>query len=147
MIKIEKGKFHLVGPKGSLAVKAQDDLTRKLAMLFEGQCEGLGASKAARKYGYSRQRYYQLLHLFQKGGAGALSKARRGPKRNYRRSDEVVRQVIRYRFLDPVVSPEVMAQKLRQNGYTISTRSVNRVITEYGLQKKTAFVSASGETL
>jgi hypothetical protein len=46
--------------------------------------------------------------------------------------------VIRHRFLDPQISPEVIAQKLVQCGYPISTRSVERVISEYGLQKKTS---------
>jgi hypothetical protein len=49
-------------------------------------------------------------------------------------------QVIRHRFLDPQASPDVIAQKLRQTGFEISTRSVERVISEYGLQKKTLSV-------
>jgi hypothetical protein len=61
----------------------------------------------------------------------------RGPKSNYRRTKEVVCQVIRHRFLDPEASPEVIAQKLRQTGLQISVRSVERIIEQYGLQKKT----------
>ena len=61
---------------------------------------------------------------------------RPGPKRNYVRTDEVVRQVIRHRFLDPDATVDVIAQKLRQAGFPVSTRSVVRVIKEYGLQKK-----------
>jgi hypothetical protein len=49
----------------------------------------------------------------------------------------VVRQVIRHRFLDAEASVEVIAQKLSQSGRKISQRSVQRVIEEYGLQKKT----------
>ena len=60
---------------------------------------------------------------------------------NYRRIHEVVRQIIRHRFLDPHASADVIAQKLRQCGLAISTRSVERVIQEFGLQKNsTAFV-------
>ena len=70
-------------------------------------------------------------------GSTALSSKARGPKRNYRRTGELVRQVIRHRFLDPEASVEVIAQKLRQTEFAISTRSVERVIAEYGLQKKT----------
>jgi hypothetical protein len=36
---------------------------------------------------------------------------------------------------------------LNQNGYTIAARSVERVISEYGLQKKTAPVSTYREPL
>jgi hypothetical protein len=55
----------------------------------------------------------------------------------------LVRQVIRYRFLDPEASADVIAQKLRQTGFVISTRSVERVIGDYGLQKKTLSMSSS----
>ena len=136
MIQIDNDRSWLAGPKGSIPLKDDDEITWKLAMLFEGQCEGLGPSKAAEKFGLTRQRYYQVLQKFKQNGAKALLSAKRGPKRNYRRSDEVVRQVIRHRFLDPQISPEVIAQKLVQCGFPISTRSVERVISEYGLQKK-----------
>ena len=132
----------LVGRAGSLPVPLGDEITRKLAMLFEGECEPLGPLHAARKYGYSKQRYYQLLKAFaERGGALALLSQRRGPKTNYRRTDEVVRQVIRHRFLDPEASADVIAQKLRQSDLPISTRSVERVIEAFGLQKKTLQVS------
>ena len=130
----------LVGPAGSLAVPDQDEITRKLAMLVEGTCEGLGPTRAARKYGYSKTRYYQLLKAFRLRGALALQSAKRGPKTCYRRTHEVVRQVIRHRFLDPDASAAVVAQKLRQCGRPISTRSVERVIEDYGLQKKTLHI-------
>ena len=133
----------LVGEHGILPVAEDDEVTRKLAMLIEGECEGLGGAKAARKYGYSRQRYAQLLHAYQEQGSVALHSKPRGPKRNYRRTDELVRQVIRHRFLDPDASAEVIAQKLRQTGFVISTRSVERVIADYGLQKKTLSMSPS----
>ena len=142
MIEIHEGIPSLSGPKGSLPVREDDEITLKLAMLFEGQCEGLGPVKAGQKFGYTRQRYYQILRQFMDQGAEGLKSHKTGPKRNYRRTDEVVRQIIRYRFLDPSMSPEVIAQKLNQNGYLIAIRSVERVISEYGLQKKTPSLSA-----
>ena len=90
----------------------------------------------------TKQRFYQLLKQLEEGGAMALQNHKRGPKRPYRRTDEVVRQVIRHRFLDPDASPEVIAQKLQQTGHPISIRSVQRVIEEFGLQKKTSRVPA-----
>ena len=136
----------LVGEHGELPVADHDEVTRKLAMLIEGQCEGLGPSQAAEKFGYTKQRYFQLLHAYEDLGSSALCSKLRGPKRNYRRTDEVVRQVIRHRFLDPEASPDVIAQKLRQTGFAISTRSVERVIAEYGLQKKTLHLPAAKRT-
>jgi hypothetical protein len=140
MLRID-GTLRLEGPHGVLPVLEDDEITLKLAMLFEGECEGLGPIAAARKFGFSKQRYFQLRHDYLQKGASALHSNRRGPKTNYRRTDEIVRQIIRFRFLDPDASPEVIGQKLRQTGGSISTRSVERVIEAYGLQKKTLRVS------
>ena len=145
MIKIDSKGIFLEGPKGSIFLKEDDEITLKVGMLFEGECEGSGASKAAEKFGYTRQRYYQILHQFKTKGAYALKSLKPGPKGNYRRTDEVVRQIIRYRFLDPKISPEVIAQKLVQCGFPIAIRSVERVISEFGLQKKTPHL-LSGKT-
>jgi len=141
MIEILDGVLFLFGPEGSLPVREDDEITLKLAMLFEGQCEGLGPVQAAQKFGYTRQRYYQILDQFKNHGAEGLKSLKPGPKGNYRRTDEVIRQIIRYRFLDPAMVPEVIAQKLNQNGYSIAMRSVERVISAYGLQKKTPSLS------
>jgi transposase len=127
----------IVGPRGELIVPVGDEITPRLAMIVEGECEGLGAAEAAAKHGLTRQRYYQLLKLFKDRGAAALLTQKRGPKTNYVRTDEVERQVIRHRFLDPDATVDIIAQKLRQAGFAISTRSVERVIEKYGLQKKT----------
>lgn len=132
------GSQELVGEAGSIVVPENDEVTRKLSMLIEGQCEGVGPTKAAEKYGLTYARYFQLRSAFLELGSEALRSKKRGPKTQYRRTNEVVRQVIRHRFLDPDASPEVIAQKLQQSGFVISIRSVQRVIQEYGLQKKTA---------
>jgi hypothetical protein len=105
-------------------------------MLIEGQCEGLGAAKAAEKLDLSKQRYFQLLKLYRELGSAGLQGHKPGPKRDYVRTDELVRQVIRHRFLDPDATVDVIAQKLRQAGFQVSTRSVDRVIETYGLPKK-----------
>jgi transposase len=130
-------QLRIIGSTGELAVPSDDEITPRLFMLIEGQCEGLGANAAAEKYQISRARYFQLLKIYEEKGAQGLLAQKRGPKSNYVRTDEVVRQVIRHRFLDPDASTDVIAQKLRQAGFAVSTRSVERVIEEFGLQKKT----------
>jgi len=143
MVWFDVESVSLVGTAGSLEVLEDDEITRKLAMLIEGECEGLGPAQAATKFSFSRQRYFQLRTAFLEHGALALRSRKRGPKRNYRRTEEVIRQVIRHRFLDPDASAEVIAQKLRQCGLSISTRSVERVIEQFGLQKKTPSLPSS----
>jgi len=137
MWSFDENRSHIVGPGGRLAVRGDDEVARKLAMLIEGECGTESRGCVAGKYGYSRQRYFQSRKAFLRGGAVSLRNAKRGPKRRYRRTDEVVRQVIRYRFLDPDITVDVIAQKLRQQGRPIAARSVQRILEEYGLQKKT----------
>jgi hypothetical protein len=55
-MKFDSKANRLVGERGTLSIAEQDEVARKLAMLIEGQCEGLGPTQAARKYGYTKQR-------------------------------------------------------------------------------------------
>ena len=139
-MRFDPKKSAIVGEAGSLPVIEEDVIAQKLTMLIEGECEGLGPIQAAAKFGYSKQRYFQIRELYTTLGSEGLANKRRGPKGNYRRTDEVVRQIIRHRFLDPNASPAVIAQKLRQTGMAISVRSIERVIEDFGLQKKTVQV-------
>jgi transposase len=136
-ISLSQHQLRFTGPGGSLAVLEDDEVCRRLAMLIEGECEELGPSQAAEKYGFTRQRYYQILADFYDQGAEGLRLQTPGPRSDYRRTDQVVRLVIRCRFLDPESSPEVIAQKIRQQDLRISQRSVERIIADFGLQKKT----------
>ncbi len=137
LLQFDPKSQQLTGPAGSLSVPATDEQTRRFLMLVEGQCLGGPVADTAEKYGFCRQRYYQMLADYQQGGLPALQPKKTGPKSNYRRTDQLVRQILRYRFLDPEVSPAVIVQKLRQTGLALSLRSVERVIADYGLQKKT----------
>lgn len=129
-----------IGPHGSLSIDPNDEVARKFAMLVKGECGPDGPSRAAEEFGFSRQRYFQLRTLFHNQGAAGLLSHQRGPKSNYRRTREVVHQVVRYRFLDPNISAEVISQKLQQNSFSVSTRSVDRILADFGLQKKTLSV-------
>lgn len=129
----------LVGSHGSLSVPPGDQASLKMAMLLQGECTQVGPTQAAKKFHYSKSRYYQLREAFVQHGAKALINKKTGPKRHYRRTPEVTKLVIRARFLDPEASAEVIASKLQQHGYPIATRSVQRIISDYGLQKKTPY--------
>ena len=48
MAESDEARQVLVGRNGSLAVGDDDEITRKLCMLAEGECEGLGPVEAAR---------------------------------------------------------------------------------------------------
>lgn len=137
MILLDINQEHFKSSSGCLPIAARDEIALKLAMLIEGECGTLGVDFTAAKFGFSRQRYFQLRSEFLKQGALALLSKKRGPKAATRCKEEVVCQVIRHRFLDPKASTDVIAQKMRQCGHPISKRSVDRIIAHFGLQKKT----------
>jgi hypothetical protein len=115
-------------------IRPDDKTAVKFAMLIEGHL--YGAKDACVKYGYTEQRYYQLLKKYNSLGLEGLQDKKRGSEKQPVRTELVTNQIIRLRFLDPFSSASVISQKLRQQGYEVSTRSVERTITEYGLQKK-----------
>lgn len=119
-----------------LGIKKDDKAAIKLLMLIEGTY-GIGVKRSIEKYGYTEQRYYQLKKDFMEKGSQALIDQKRGPRDRHTRKKQVDMQIIRMRFLDPRAGAAVIAQKLNQTGTKISQRSVERTITEYGLQKKT----------
>lgn len=142
MAQFDRDSLRFVGESGSLAVLEDDEICLKLAMLLAGECDGLGPGQAAARFGFSTQRYFQLRQAFAERGAAALASLRRGPKTQYRRTQELICQTLRHRLLDPEASSEVIAQKLRQSGFEISKRSVDRIFAEFGFQKKTLPVSS-----
>jgi len=137
MFEYDTEKHQLIGPCGSLPICPDDHASLKMAMLLQGECSEAGPAQAAKNFAYSKSRYYQIRDAFFKYGIESLADKKTGPKSNYRRTSEVTKLVIRARFLDPRANPEVIASKLRQDGYVIATRSVERIISDYGLQKKT----------
>jgi len=128
MIKIRGTK------RRSFEINEKDKLGMKFGMLIEGHLYGV--DYAIEKYGYSEQRYYQLLKDYKENGAKVLIDKKRGSFKKPVRDKDVINQIIRLRFLDPLSSAEVIAQKINQIGYKVSVRSVERTITEFGLQKK-----------
>lgn len=124
------------GSSGKLDIRPDDTVSKRLAMIIDGNCHGLGPRKAAEKYGYSVTRYFQLQRAYKERGAEALKDKKKGPKRNYVRTGVIENQIIRHRFLDPEAPSWVITQKLNQSGFKVSQRSVERTITKYGIQKK-----------
>jgi hypothetical protein len=48
MLVFDREQHRLVGPQGSLPVLEEDDITRKLVMLIEGECDALGPRRRLR---------------------------------------------------------------------------------------------------
>ena len=47
MFEMDLDKMRMVGAQGALPVAPDDEITQRLAMLVEGQCQGMGATHAA----------------------------------------------------------------------------------------------------
>ena len=69
----------LTGPAGSLSVPATDEQTRRFLMLVEGQCLQAQVADTAKKYGFCRQRYYQMLAAFSRAACPPSSPRRPAP--------------------------------------------------------------------
>src|SRR5687768_17229351 len=80
----DRKKQELVGSGGSIKIAENDEVAKKFAMLIEGECEGLGPTKAAKKFGYTKQRYFQIRNRYDEQGSKGLRNQSRGPKKNYR---------------------------------------------------------------
>lgn len=76
--------IYIEGPVGKLAIQAQDKLAKKMGMLFEVKCLGKIPEKVAQKYGYTKQRYYQLLDAYQNEGMNGIMNKKPGPKNKIR---------------------------------------------------------------
>lgn len=124
--------------KGSipLSINPNDAVAWKLLMLIEAATSHQKIEDIAKKYGYTREHFYVIKKTFEQQGSQGLIDKPQGPKRNYRLTKEIEKQIIRHRFLDPEASSEVITQKMQQTGHVISQRSVERAINEWGLQKK-----------
>jgi transposase len=121
----------------SLTVEPTDTIAWKFTMLLEAAlADEESIDKIARRYGYTREHFYKIKKQYEEGGCLSLTDKSKGPKINYKRTDEIEKQIIRHRFLDPEANSEVIAQKMNQTGHVISQRSVERTINAYGLQKK-----------
>ena len=121
----------------TLDIDPSDSLLWKLTMILEAALtKDCTIEQIASKYGYTREYFYQVLGKLKSHSSRALQDKPTGPKTNYKRTPEITKQVLRHRFLDPEATCEVIAQKMRQTGHLVSQRSVERVVQEYGLQKK-----------
>lgn len=137
-MKKKANTIQLEGKNLSIEISPNDPLTWKLTMLLEAAFNQGSSSieDIATKYGYTREYFYQVLQKYKEHGSEGLRNKSPGPKTNYKRTEVVIKQVLRHRFLDPQANCGVIAQKLKQAGYDVSQRSVERTINEYGLQKK-----------
>lgn len=123
------------GPAGMLPVRRDDDAGADLLMLIEGETSGRPLEAVLQEFGRSRSTYYEKLRRFREQGVEGLLERPSGPRTAWRRPIEVVRFIVRVRLEDPSRSAAEIAGALLRQGHTVSVRSVERTLNQFGLTR------------
>ena len=126
------------GPGGSLQLRAEDETALDLVMLIEGETSGRELDDVLAEFGRSRSTYYEKLRRFREGGIQGLFARPPGPRTAWRRPLEVVRVIVTSRMRHPERSAADIADELGRQGHAVSTRSVERTLTQFGLTRNPA---------
>jgi len=123
------------GPGGMLPLLAEDELATDLLMLIEGETSGRALDDVLRQFGRSRSTYYEKLRRFREEGVEGLMARPSGPRSPWRRPLEVIRYIVTSRLRSPERSAADIAAGLARGGHQVSTRSVERTLTQFGLTR------------
>ena len=80
MAQFDLEKQALVGAGGLLSVREDDEITRKLSMLIEGECEGLGPIQAAAEVRLQQATLLSVAGGFRRSGCPGTSKPEARPE-------------------------------------------------------------------
>jgi transposase len=133
---VKTGGNLISGPGGSLALPEFDDASLDLLMLIEGETSGTPLDEVLARFGRSRSTYYEKLRRFHEQGLEGLIPQPPGPRGAWRRPLEVVRFIVRARLRNPDCSAAELAEELARLGHTVSLRSVERTLTQFGLTRR-----------
>ena len=81
MAQFDLEKQALVGAGGLLSVRADDEITRKLSMLIEGECEGLGPSGSRTEVRLQQATLLSVAGGFRRTGRAGTCKVRSAGRR------------------------------------------------------------------
>lgn len=107
--------------------KGQDIIRRKLNLVDLGEVLG-NFSEACRKFGVSRQHYYDIKNTIKEEGIeGLMEKARTKPKLSNRVAPEVEEKVLAYSLEFPTHGRVRLENELKRQGIIISAGGVRRI--------------------
>lgn len=131
-------RHEIKGPGGSLPLPPGDEAATDLAMLIAGETSGRPLDEVLAEFDRSRSTYYEKLRRFREQGLEGLHARPPGPRSPWRRPLEVVRHVVTTRLRDPGRTPAAIAAELAALGHTVSVRSVERTLAQFGLTRQRA---------
>jgi transposase len=123
------------GPGGALPIRAGDEATADLVMLIEGETSGRDLDQVLSEFGRSRSTYYEKLRRYREQGLEGLLARPPGPRSAWRRPIEVVRFIVTTKLRHPERTPATIATELESLGHTVSVRSVERTLAQFGLTR------------
>ncbi len=136
------------GPGGTLSLRPDDEAVVDLVMLIEGETSGRDLGDILDQFGRSRSTYYEKLRRFREHGLEGLLPRPPGPKTPWRRPLEVIRFVVTTRLRNPERTAAEIADELTRLGHSVSMRSVERTLSQFGLTRLRAPAAAgAGPTL
>lgn len=128
--------LEIKGPEKSILLSLKDAGLRDFVMILEGETAGTPVEELLRRWGFkSPATYYRKKKLFFKEGLSALLHHKRGPKHKSRLTDAIIKKVVALRFHSPEKNSAQIAQTLKQQGHSISSRSVDRVLADFGISR------------
>jgi transposase len=126
------------GPGGSLPLRPKDEAALDFVMLIEGETSGVALEEVLQKYGRSRSTYYEKLRRFRESGYEGLLSRPPGPRSPWRRPIEVVRFIVTTKLRRPERTAAEIVADLVHLGHTVSVRSVERTLSQFGLTRSAA---------
>jgi transposase len=132
---VDDPKNAIRGPGGTLPLRNEDEAARDLHMLIEGETSGRPLDDVLAAFGRSRSTYYEKLRRFREQGLEGLIAKPPGPRTAWRRPLEVVRYIVRARLRDMARSAADIAEELDRLGHSVSIRTVERTLTQFGLTR------------
>lgn len=126
------------GPGGALTLRRDDEAAADLIMLVEGETSGRDLEEVLAEFGRSRSTYYEKLRRFRQAGLEGLLSRPPGPRSPWRRPIEVVRFIVTTRLRHPERTAAAIAEDLAQLGHSVSVRSVERTLSQFGLTRAPA---------
>ena len=105
----------------------RDAVQVKYEMLRRVRVDGHTVSQAAATSGLSRPTYYQAREAFARGGLAGLLPDKKGPKRSYKLTAEVLAFVDAELAAHPERTPTELAERLQEQlGVTVHPKSIGR---------------------
>jgi len=125
------------GEKGKrFVVDLNDPLQRKYELVRELKLSGSSKEEVCSKYRYSRIMGYLCETAWDNYKWDGIKEKKKGPRRKSKRTEMLEKRVLAIRFKNPEKDMYEITDILTEEGYSISARTVARVLSEHGVTLK-----------